>query len=139
MKSILKLAVIGLALTLGSALPAMAQIDNGLDFTTTFPFYAGNARMPAGSYKITQADIDANELLIQSTDGKYSAFIDFIPTQAEEPHQHSDVTFHKYGEVEYLNRIWVSGQRFGMKSEPTKSELKAASTTTMVEHSIAGN
>jgi hypothetical protein len=51
-----------------------AQIVNGIDFTTSFPFYAGNAKMPAGSYKLTQADFDENVLLIESTDGSnYSA------------------------------------------------------------------
>jgi hypothetical protein len=71
--------------------------------------------MPAGSYKITQADFDANELLIQSADGKYSAFMDFFATWAGQPHKQSDVTFQKYGNVDYLDRIWIEGQRYGMK------------------------
>jgi len=135
MKLFLKIALAATALTL----PAMAQIANGMNFTTPFPFYAGNAKMPAGSYRITQNDTNSDELLVQSTDGKYSAFVDFIPTQAEQAHQQSDVTFHKYGEIEYLNRIWVQGQHYGMKVEPTKNEIKAASTTSVVEHSITGN
>jgi hypothetical protein len=57
---------------------------------------------------------------------------------AEQPHADSDVTFHKYGDVEYLNRIWVVGQRYGMKVEPTKAELKAASTTAVEEHTVTG-
>jgi hypothetical protein len=138
MKNLLKIAVAAVALTLGSALPVLAQIDNGMDFTTSFPFYAGKTEMPAGSYKITQTDIDANELLIQSGDGKHSAFVDFIPMHAEEPHAHSDVTFHKYGDVEYLNRIWVVGQRYGMKVDPTKAELNAASNVAVVEHTVTG-
>lgn len=139
MKSILKSAVIGAVLALGPLLPAMAQIDHDFEFTTTFAFYAANTKMPAGSYRISHTDVDANELLIQSTDGKYSAFVDFVPTQSEQPHQQTDVTFHKYGEVEYLNRMWVVGENYGLKVDPTKSELKAASASAMVEHSIAGN
>jgi hypothetical protein len=138
MKTLLKVAVATVALTLGSTLPALAQIDDGLGFTTSFPFYAGNAKMPAGSYRITQTDIDASDLQIQSADGKYSAFVDFIPMHAEEPHAHSDVTFHKYGDVEYLNRIWVVGQRYGMKVEPTKAEAKVASTTAAAGHTVTG-
>jgi hypothetical protein len=57
---------------------------------------------------------------------------------AEELHAHSDVTFHKYGDVEYLDRIWVEGQRYGMKVDPTKAELKAASTTAVAEHTVTG-
>jgi hypothetical protein len=138
MRSLLKVAVATVALALGAALPALAQIGDGMGFKTSFPFYAGNAKMPAGSYKITQTDIDANDLQIQSADGKYSAFVDFIPMHAEEPHAHSDVTFHKYGDVEYLKRIWVAGQRYGMRVEPTKAELKAASTSAVAEHTVTG-
>ncbi len=139
MKSILKSAVIGAILTLSSVPPAVAQIDTELVFTTSFPFYAGNAKMPPGSYRLTHTEIDANELLIQSKDGKYSAFIDFIPTDSEQPHRQTDVTFHKYGDVEYLNRIWIAGQSYGMRVDPTKSEQKAASTIAMVEHSVPVN
>jgi hypothetical protein len=138
MNSFLKVAVATVALTVGSALPALAQIDNGVAFKTSFPFYAGNAKMPAGSYRIIQTDIDASDLQIQSADGKYSAFVDFIPMHAEQPHAHSDVTFHKYGDVEYLNRIWVVGQRYGMKLDPTKAELKAASSAAAADNTVTG-
>lgn len=138
MTKVSKIAVATVALTLGSALPALAQIDDGMNFTTAFPFYAGNAKMPAGSYRIAPTTIDAYDLQIQSADGRYSAYVEFIPMHAEAPHQHSDVTFHKYGDVEYLNRIWVAGQRYGMKVEPTKAETKAASVTTVVNYTIAG-
>src|ERR1700757_1917654 len=137
MKNFGKIVVkIGL-LSLLSAAPLMAQIDNGVDFTTSFPFYAGNTSMPAGSYKITQSDLDGgNMLLVQSHDGAHSAFVNFIPTHSDQPHTQSDVTFHKYGETEYLNRVWVNGQRYGMKAEPTKDEEKAAASANVVEHSL---
>ena len=126
-------------LSLLSVMPLAAQIDNGVDFTTTFPFYVGNAKMPAGSYKISQSDIDSSVLQIQSANGAYSALIDFIPTHADQPHPQTDVTFHKYGDTEYLNRIWVNGQRYGMKVDPTKAETKAATTTSVVEHSLVAS
>jgi hypothetical protein len=126
-------------LSLLSVMPLAAQIDNVVDFTTSFPFYAGNARMPAGSYKITPSGFDTSVLLIKRKDGAYSAFVDFIPTHAEQPHPQSDVTFHKYGDTDYLNRIWVTGQRYGMKVDPTKAETKAAASTKVVEHSLAAD
>ena len=138
MKSFYKAALATAGLVLGSAVPVMSQIDNGMDFTTSFPFYAGNAKMPAGSYKITQTDVDMQELLIQSADGKYSTFVEFIATRSLQPHTQSDVTFQKYGSVDYLDRIWVEGQRYGMKLDPTKAEKKAAANAGPVEHSIVG-
>jgi len=136
MNSFSKLIVSMGLMSLLSVMPLAAQIENGVDFTTSFPFYAGNAKMPAGSYKITQSDIDSSVLQIQSNDGTYSAFVDFVPTHAEQPHPQSDVTFHKYGDTDYLNRIWMNGQRYGMKLEPTKAETKAATNANVVEHSV---
>jgi hypothetical protein len=138
MKKVSKLVVITGLLSLLSVMPLAAQIANGVDFTTSFPFYAGNAKMPAGSYKITQSDMDESILQIQSNDGVHSALVEFIPTQSAQPHPHSDVTFHKYGDTEYLNRIWIQGQEYGMKVDPTKAETKAAENTSVVEHSVSG-
>ena len=132
--------ILSMALTfLVSAIPASAQITDGLDFTTSFPFYVGNTQMPAGAYKVTQSNMDDSILLIESADGSHSAFIDFTPTHSDTYHANSDVTFHKYGNTEYLNRLWVEGQKYGMKIEPTKAESKLAASTSAVEHSLAAN
>jgi hypothetical protein len=139
MKKVSKLvAGMGL-LSLLSVLPLAAQIANGVDFTTSFPFYAGNAKLPAGSYKITQSDMDESILQIQSNDGVHSALVEFIPTHSAQPHPHSDVTFHKYGDTEYLNRVWVQGQEYGMKVDPTKAETKAAANANVAEHSLSAS
>jgi hypothetical protein len=82
--------------------------------------------------------MDESILQIQSNDGVHSALVEFIPTQSTQPHPHSDVTFHKYGDTEYLNRIWVQGQEYGMEVDPTKSETKAAANESVVEHSLSG-
>ena len=139
MKNVSKLVVRMGLLSLLSVMPLTAQIVNGVDFTTSFPFYAGNAKMPAGSYKITQSDMDESILQIQSKDGVHSALIEFIPTHSAQPHPHSDVTFHKYGDTEYLNRIWVQGQEYGMKVDPTKTEMKAAANANVEEHSLSAS
>jgi hypothetical protein len=139
MKNVSKL-VLGMGLlSLLSVMPLAAQIVNGVDFTTSFPFYAGNAKMPAGSYKITQSDMDASILQIQSNDGVHAVLVEFIPTHSAQPHPHSDVTFHKYGDTEYLNRVWVEGQEYGMKVDPTKAETKAAANANVMEHSLSAD
>jgi hypothetical protein len=137
MKNVSKLVVRMGLLSLLSVMPLAAQIANSVDFTTSFPFYAGNANMPAGSYRITQADEDGSVLQIQSSDGVHSAFVDIIPTQSAQPHPHSDVTFQKYGDTEYLNRVWVAGQEYGMKVDPTKDQMKAAANANIVQHSLS--
>ena len=141
MKNVSKLVVRMGLLSLLSVMPLAAQIDNGVNFTTSFPFYASNAKMPAGSYKIIQSDLDmdASILQIQSNDGVHSALVEFIPTHSAQPHPHSDVTFHKYGDTEYIDRIWVEGQEYGMKVDPTKAETKADANANPVEHSLSAS
>jgi hypothetical protein len=138
MKSFCKLALITGLTFLPFGMPAVAQIANGVDFTTTFPFYAGNAKMPAGAYTITQPpDEDNTVLLIQSKDGSHVAFLDIVPTQAANPHPKTDITFNKYGTTDYLNQVWVAAQNYGMQIIPTKVEQKAASNAAAAQHSVS--
>jgi hypothetical protein len=119
-----------------SVIPMAAQILNGINFTAPFPFDAGNARMPAGSYKITQTDVDNNVLLLESRDGVHSVFLECIPAGSDQPRTESDVVFHKYGDTDYLAVIWRDGSTEGFKVLPTKAELKAAATTSAAEHTL---
>ena len=105
MNMTLKVAAATAVLVLGSGLRALAQMENGIDFTTSVPFNAENVKLPAGSYRITQTDANSADVLIRSTDGKYSAFLGVIPTLSEQPHQDSGVTFQKYGDTQYLDQI----------------------------------
>jgi hypothetical protein len=40
------------------AIPSMAQIANSATFDAPSAFYAGNAKTPAGSYRVTQPNAD---------------------------------------------------------------------------------
>jgi len=46
-KLVLKMGLLSLL----SVMPLAAQIDNGVDFTTSFPFYAGDTKLPAATTK----------------------------------------------------------------------------------------
>lgn len=135
-KSWLQLFVmIGTAVLL--AAPAMAQTN--VDFTTSFPFYAGNAKMPAGTYTVSLAMQNDGVLMIQSKNESHAAFIEVDPTSSESPHAQSDVTFNKYGDTDYLNKIWVQGMSSGLQVNPTRMEKKAAASATAAPHSVPGN
>jgi hypothetical protein len=136
MKNLLKVVGASGLLCLLFAMPASAQIVDGLTFTTTFAFYAGNTKMPAGSYKITASNLDEALLLIEDARGAHSAFLDFTPTQSASAHAASGVTFKKYGNVDFLTSCWVRAQQFGMQMEPTKYEKKLAATGQPQEHSV---
>ena len=135
MTSLLKsLTVAGLFIML--AISAAGQITNPITFETTFSFYAGNAKMPAGSYRVSQTDFSASLLVIEDSDGSHSAFVEFTPTQSDNPHPQSDVTFKKYGKVDFLDRLWIQGQTTGVDIIPAKAEQEAAKSAAPSQHSV---
>ncbi len=90
---------------------------------------------PSGHYKVTQPEANADLLLVESINGAHSVFVEFVPTQSAQPHRQSDVTFQKYGDTGYLNRVWIEGQNYGMKVTPGKVETEAAVDANAVQHS----
>jgi hypothetical protein len=138
MNSVGKLVVRIGFLSLLSVMPLAAQIDNGVDFTTSFPFYAGNAKLPAGNYRVSQPDMDVEILRIQNIDEPRSAFVDFTPTQSLQPHRRSAVSFEKYGDTDYLDRVWIAGQTYGIEADPTKVEAAAAAGANAAAHTASG-
>lgn len=119
------------------ARPAAAQLpSNGIAFEVSFPFYAGNAKMPAGKYRVTQPNTDEPMLLLENTDGGHSVFLDCVPTSAEAAHSNSDVTFNKYGTTDFINLLWEQGTTSGMQVLPAKAEQLAAKKAAATEHSV---
>jgi len=125
-------------LSLLSVMPLAAQIDTSVDFTTSFPFYAGEAKLPAGSYRVFQPDLGGDILRIQNLDNSRSIFVDFTPTESLQPHRDTAVSFDKYGDTEYLDRLWIEGQTYGIKADPTKVEAAAAAGINAGQHTVGG-
>jgi hypothetical protein len=119
-------------------MPAVAQIANGVDFTTTFPFYAGNTKLPAGTYTIVQSDLGQGIALIRDQKSVHTAFIDFQPTSSQQPMSKSEITFNKYGNTDFLSQIAIAGESTGMQIEPSKAEKKMAETTKPTAHTVTG-
>ncbi len=139
MRNIWKIMGSGVLVCLLFAAPAVAQLAaNTVDFTTDFPFYAGNMKLPAGSYSVSQSDAGQDLILIQNKSRSHEGFVDSTPTQAEQPHAKTEVTFNRYGTTEYLNLIWIGGQVTGVQVSPSKSEQKLASASAAQKHSVSG-
>jgi hypothetical protein len=117
-----------------SAMPLAAQIVYGVKFTTPFPFYVGDTKMPSGSYSLTQPD-DLNKAIavFSSDDGLHTAFIGVAPTQSLDPPRQSKVIFEKYGDTLYFNRVLLKGDTGGIVAESTKAEKKAKETASLLE------
>jgi hypothetical protein len=118
------------------AIPTVAQISNKVTFDAPFAFYAGNAKMPAGSYTITQPSVDDNLLLIEDTTGSHSVYVEYVVNSLDNPHPQSDVTFNKYGKADFLTLIWIQGQDSGMQILPSKAEQNAAKAAAAERHSL---
>jgi hypothetical protein len=137
MNTLKKLIVLIGSLSVLWAIPTMAQITNRVTFDAPAAFYAGNAKMPAGSYTVSQPDIDSNLLLIEDINGSHSAFVEYVIAHSETPHAQSDVTFNKYGNVEFLSAIWVDGRKSEMQILPSKVEQHAAKAAAAEKHSLS--
>ena len=119
------------------AIPTMAQIANSVTFDAPSAFYAGNAKMPAGSYRVTQPDADTNLLLIETANGSHSVFVEYEVVSSNTPHEQSDVTFNKYGNVDFLSAIWVDGRKSEMQILTSKAEQNAAKAAAAEKHSLS--
>jgi hypothetical protein len=119
------------------AIPSMAQITNQVTFDAPSAFYAENAKMPAGSYRVTQPDDDSNLLLVEDANGSHSAFVEYEVVSSNTPHAQSDVTFNKYGDVDFLSAIWVRGRNSEMQILPSKLEQNAAKAAAAEKHSLS--
>src|ERR1700758_4940281 len=107
----LKKLIVGMGLMSAlCAIPGMAQIGHSVTFEAPSAFYAGNAKMPAGSYRLTQPDPDTDLLLLEDADGSHSVFVEYEVGDSTIPHPQSDVTFNKYGSIDFLSAIWIQGR-----------------------------
>jgi len=130
------LALMGL-LSVMYAIPTMAQIPTKVTFDAPSAFYAGNAKMPAGSYTATQPNLDDDLLLIEDASGSHSAFVEFVVASSDTPQAQTDVTFNKYGTVEFLSAIWIQGRNSEMQILPSKAEQNAAKAADAEKHSLS--
>jgi hypothetical protein len=116
-------------LSLLSIMPLAAQVAhslvNSVVFTAPFPFYAGNVKLPAGSYRITEPNENADIVLIQNIAGTKGEFIYFTPTSSLHPQKENDVTFQKFGDTGYLQTLSIEGDTDGLEFPRTKAEAKA--------------
>jgi hypothetical protein len=131
-----KLLVLTGLLSVLCAIPAMAQITNRVTFNAPSAFYAGNSKLPAGSYTVSQPDLDDSLLLVEDASGAHSVFVEYVVGSSDTPQVHTDVTFKKYGNVEFLSAISVDGQN-EMQILPSKVEQNAATKAKAAKHSLS--
>ncbi len=76
------IGIAGGILVLAGVQHASAQIDNAVDFTTSFPFTVGSTTVPAGSYTIRSDD--DNPQMLELRGGRLGVFFE---TNSAQPRQ----------------------------------------------------
>jgi len=125
--SFLVLSVFALTIFAGKA---CAQIVGDLDVNIPFQFHAGNAKFPAGKYRIHMLDdSDLSVMEIATADGSTSALFQVQQSDANAAPAKSELIFNKYGNRYFLAKLFDEGNPSGsevLESRYEKQMSKAA-------------
>lgn len=97
-----------LAVAIGAmigGLPAMAQ--TAFNFQMSSSFYAGNAKMPPGSYTLRQMQEDPSAFILQNSSGSHSAIVE-TRSSSKTSKGKPEVLFNRYGTTDYLEGVETS-------------------------------
>jgi len=94
------------ALTLMSCLPLMAQMTK-VTFTTTFSFYAGGAKLPAGTYTLRQMQDEPALFVVENTSGSHAVMVEGRPS-SKTTSGNPQIVFNRYGTTDYLEGVQTS-------------------------------
>lgn len=109
---------------------ARAQIVGELEVNIPFPFYAGNAKLPAGKYAVHQlSDTDLKVMEISSADGATSALFEVRDAETNSAPRKSELIFNKYGKQYFLAKIFDSDNPDGSALEESRYEKKVDQST----------
>ncbi|MCU1310468.1 MAG: hypothetical protein JWO20_1593 [Candidatus Angelobacter sp.] len=121
-----------------TAIPAVAQIDQMVKFDAPFAFYAGNSKLPAGSYTVTHSPDNFDVLELENADHSQSAFVECMTVDANTaPSSDTEVTFNKYGKTDFLSHISLQGDSAEIEILRSKAEQNAAQAAAAVQHSLS--
>ena len=123
------------ALTLMSCLPLMAQAGK-VTFTTSFGFYAGGAKLPAGTYTMRPMQEEPNIFVLENASGAHSVMLEgraSSKTTSGSP----QVLFNRYGTTDYLEGVETSTGN-SVDLETGVAEKAAAKKGSPQSHAVAG-
>jgi hypothetical protein len=93
---------------------AQAQIVGDLVINIPFQFHAGNAKLPAGDYRIHVLD-DSNPMVMEitSADGSTSALFQVQDTEVNAVPGKDELVFNRYGNRYFLAKLFQEGSDRG--------------------------
>jgi hypothetical protein len=100
-----------------------AQITDAIQAHIDHPFVIGNTSLPPGEYTFRMVEnSDLTIMTVSSENDKTS--VDFIVRATIDNHTpaHTELTFRKYGNTDFLNKIFESGSKTGVEVTETSRE-----------------
>jgi hypothetical protein len=103
---------------------ANAQIVNPVDATISHSFIVSNKTLPPGKYTFQiQQGSAGGVMTVTSADGKHTDQFLVRESEAATTPAHTELIFRRYGNTEFLSKVFEGGNKFGVAiSEPSKQE-----------------
>jgi hypothetical protein len=114
---------------------ASAQITEPVEFTTSFPFTAGNATLPAGSYTITPDD--DSPAMLRLSGANTSVFVETQNAETNEIPGKTEVVFKRFGNGYVLKQIWIEGSKEGAETLTVEAEHHVAKSDAQGDQHLA--
>jgi hypothetical protein len=103
-KSRLFILAVGV-ITLVVCLPVMAQVK--VTFAMSSSFYAGNAKLPPGTYTLRQMQDDPNAFNLQNSSGTHTVLLEGRPS-TKATTGNPVILFNRYDTTDYLEAVETS-------------------------------
>ena len=124
-------------LLLLTAVSVAAQSERSKITNIPFGFSVGGKILPAGEYSVVPNRRDNDKVwLVQSRDGRSSAFFTTMPVRASETQEETRFVFHKYAGHYFLSQIWTGGSNTGRELLMPRLERELAKNTKIERQTI---
>jgi hypothetical protein len=116
---------------------AQAQLVGDLEVNIPFQFHAGNAKLPAGEYRVhVLDDSDLTVMEISSIDGSTSALFQVQNTDGNTVPAKSELIFNKYGNRYFLAKLSVEGSSSGSQVVESRYEKTVSQEATEAQEHV---
>ena len=130
-KSAVFVALIGMTMLMGG-LSSFAQ--TAYNFHAPSGFYAGNAKMPAGTYTLRQSQDDPQMWELSNSSGSHSVLLETRESSKVSKGK-PEVLFNKYGGTDYLEAVETSSGN-SIDIMPSAAEKLAAKKGSPQPHTV---
>jgi len=116
---------------------AQAQLVGDLVVNVPFQFHAGNAKLPAGEYRIHVLD-DSNPMVMEitSADGSTSALFQVRDTDVNAAPGKDELVFNKYGNRYFLAKLFQEGSDQGSQVIASNYEKTVSQEATETQEHV---